>query len=135
MLNPLKIEKTHNTLLVILDKEKNKFLFEGRSVTENTIDFFKPITDWITEYKKEPLEETIVDMDIEYYNTATSMLLLDILNLLDKINKSGKPVKIIWHYLDEDIDILEAGEDYDSILNLTFEFVPHDKSYYKQKRS
>jgi len=122
MLNPLIIEKTHNTLNVVLDKENNKFFFEGRSVTENAVDFFKPITDWLYEYKKEPLDETIVNVDIEYYNTSTSMLLLDILNLFDKINKSGKFVKIIWNYLEEDFDILEAGEDYSSILNLPFEF-------------
>jgi len=135
MLVPLVIEKTHNSLGVILDKENNKFLFEGRSLTENTIDFFQPITEWLNDYKKTPLKETIVNMDFEYYNTSTSMLLLDILNIFDKINTNGKSVKIIWKYSDKDIDIFEAGKDYKSILNLNFEFVKYPIPLYKHKKS
>ena len=133
MISPLIIEKKKKTFGVILDKENNTFLFEGQSIPENTIDFFKPIFDWLYEYKKAPLEKTIVDMNFEYYNTSTSMLLLDVFRILDEINKKGNSVKIIWHYLEGDADIQEAGEDYQGILNLPFEFESHPKSYYKLK--
>ena len=135
MLIPLIIEKKKKTFGVILDKENNKFLFEGQSIPENTIEFFKPIFDWLNEYKKTPLEETIVNMNFEYYNTATSMLLLDVFRIFDEINKKGKPVKIVWHYLEGDVDIKEAGEDYESILNLSFEFIKRPEYYYKKEIS
>lgn len=37
------------------------------------------------------------------------------------INKNGSAVIINWHYEEDDEDMLEAGEDYQAIINVPFE--------------
>ena len=125
MLIPLKIQKKENTFGVILDKRNNKFLFEGRSIPENVKDFFYPILKWLKQYKKEPLEETVIEMDFEYFNTSTSVLILEVLYVLDEITDSGKSVKVVWYYINGDFEMQEAGEEYETMLNLPFEYVEH----------
>ena len=61
-MNPLILEKQPNTLKVVLDKEKKEFVFEGRSLPENTVKFFEPVMTWIREYQQDPLDEIEVHM-------------------------------------------------------------------------
>ena len=131
MMTPLVIKKDSNTLGVTLDKSNNKFLFEGRSIPENSVHFFQPILKWVNEYKENPLDTTTVNMDFVYFNTSTAKLLLDVLLVFDKINKSGKAVKVIWHYMEDDTDIHEAGEEYASMISIPFEYIEHPESYYE----
>jgi len=127
MLIPLKIQKKKNSFGVTLDKRNNKFLFEGRSIPENVKDFFRPILKWLNQYKEAPLEETVVKMDFEYFNTSTSVLILEALYILDEIADTGKSVKIIWYYINGDFEMQEAGEEYEAMLNLPFEYIEHTK--------
>jgi len=130
-MTPLIIEKENNTFGVTLDKDNNKFLFEGRSIPENTVEFFKPILSWLNEYKKSPNENTTINMDFVYFNTSTAKLLLDVLLVFDKINNTGKKITVIWHYMEEDSDIQEAGEEYASMVGVPFEYIEHPESYYE----
>ncbi len=127
MIIPLIIEKKENTFGVTLDKRYNKFIFEGRSIPENIKDFFKPILRWLEQYKEEPLGVTVVKMDFEYFNTSTSMLILESLYILDDIYEKGKDVRIEWYYRKHDFEMKEAGEEYETMLNLPFEYYQHPK--------
>jgi len=130
-MKPLIIEKTNNTLGITLNKENNKFLFEGRSIPENTVEFFKPVLEWLNEYKNSPLEKTTVNMDFMYFNTSTAKLLLDVLLVFDKINTTEKSVEVIWHYMEDDTDIQEAGEEFASMISIDFDYIEHPESYYE----
>jgi hypothetical protein len=130
-MKPLVIEREPNTLKIILDKDAKVFLFEGRSLPENTVKFFEPVLQWLTEYSKDPIDETIVNMNFVYFNTSSAKLLLEVLRLFDSINKSGKKVKIIWHYMVEDYDIHEAGEEYSTMISVPFEYVEHPEEDYE----
>ena len=128
MLIPLIIERKENSFGVILDKRNNKFLFEGCSIPENVKDFFKPILKWLNQYKDKSLDETIVEMDFDYFNTSTSMLILEVLYILDEIYDSGKSIKVIWFYKKGDCEMKDAGEEYEDMLNLPFEYIEHSKT-------
>ena len=130
-MNALVLEKGKDTLGITLDKENNKFVFEGRSIPENSVAFFKPVLDWIESYASAPNNDTVVDMDFVYFNTSTAKLILDVLGGFDKIKKDGKHVKIIWHYMEEDFDIKEAGEEYESMVDIPFEYIEHPEDYYE----
>ena len=130
-MDALTIKQQANTIGVILDKENKKFVFEGRSLPENTVKFFEPVMKWIDEYKKTPTDETLVDMNFIYFNTSSAKLILEVLQEFDSIKQHGKKVKITWHYMEEDYDIKEAGEEYESMLSLPFEYVEHPESDYE----
>ncbi len=121
-MTPLIIPEKENTISVILDKENRNFQLKGRSFPEHSAKFFKPIIDWIDEYKKDPLDEMKIEMNFVYFNTSSAKLILEIINELDGIHKQGNSVHLMWYYLEGDEDMLDAGEEYASMVSLPFTF-------------
>ncbi|MCQ2250943.1 MAG: DUF1987 domain-containing protein [Bacteroidales bacterium] len=121
----IKIQGTDDTPTVTLDKENNIFEISGRSLPEDVVVFYKPILEWLDEYKNDPLEKTVFDFKLEYFNTASSKLLLDVLLKLEDISNDGNDVLVRWHYPDDDEDMEEAGEEYSDIVEVPFEQVPY----------
>ena len=56
-------------------------------------------------------------MKLEYFNTASSKIILDIFTAIEKIANDRK---VVWHYDKDDEDMLEAGEDYQALIMLPF---------------
>lgn len=96
---------------------------KGRSIPENSIEFYKPLNDWIDEYANSPQSQTVVDIKLEYFNTSSSKCILDLFKLLEKLNEKSTQVKINWFYEVDDEDMAEAGEDYQAIIDLPFEMI------------
>lgn len=119
----IKIEGSPKTPTVEFDKDGGVLAIKGRSIPENSIDFYKPLIDWIDEYALQPKEETVIHMQLEYFNTSSSKCILDVFKKLENIKKAGKAVRVKWHYEEDDEDMLEAGEDYDAIIDLDFEMI------------
>lgn len=117
------IEGTPKTPTVDFDKITGVLTIKGRSIPENSIDFYKPLVDWIEKYSETPKELTVLNMQLEYFNTSSSKCILDVFKRLERIKKEGKEVQIKWHYEEDDEDMLEAGEDYDAIIDIDFEMV------------
>lgn len=93
---------------------------KGRSIPENSLEFYKPLIDWLDEYSKSSAPETNVHVHLEYFNTSSSKCLLDFFKRLENIvNK----VTIHWYYEQDDEDMLEAGEDYEAIINVPFKMI------------
>lgn len=121
----IKIQGTDDTPTVTLDKENNIFEISGRSLPEDVVVFYKPILEWLDEYKNDPLDLTVFNFKLEYFNTASSKLLLDVLLKLEDINNDGHEVLVKWWYPDDDEDMEEAGEEYSDIVDVPFEQVPY----------
>ncbi|MBQ1697095.1 MAG: DUF1987 domain-containing protein [Bacteroidales bacterium] len=121
----IKIQGTDDTPTVTLDKENNIFEISGRSLPEDVVVFYKPILEWLDDYKNDPLDKTVFNFKLEYFNTASSKLLLDVLLKLEDINNDGHDVLVKWHYPDDDEDMEEAGEEYSDIVDVPFEQVPY----------
>ena len=111
-----------NTIEVILDKEKNHFEMQGRSFPEHSVNFFKPVIEWLENYKLDPLPKTKIDLNFVYFNTSSAKLILEIIRLLDEIHQTGSELEIVWHYMEGDEDMLDAGEEYDSMVKIPFTF-------------
>ncbi len=119
----LRVEATDTTPRVILDKDKSEFLIEGKTLPENVNGFYEKIKDWLNKYIENPNDETILEVKLEYINTASSKALFSIFMKLEKIIEKGKPAKIIWHYADDDEDMKDVGEEYSEVIKVPFEFV------------
>jgi hypothetical protein len=113
------LKGTFDTPNVIFDKETGVFEISGRSLPENAYSFYKPLLDWLDEYKKAPNEETVLHIKLEYFNTASSKALLDIFTKLEGL----KAAKIAWHYMFDDEDMEEAGTEYAELVDVPFEFI------------
>jgi len=118
----INIQGTDDTPNVILDKENGKFEISGRSLPEDVNVFYEPIMNWIDGYSESPNELTEFNFKLEYFNTASSKIILDILLKFEEIVEGGNNVKILWCYHEEEEDMLEAGEEYADIVEIPFEY-------------
>ena len=112
---------------VILDKNKNKFMLFGKSYPEEAKKYYESIIKWLEEYALSPNPITEFHFKLEYYNTATSTMLLEIFYLLEKIHKNGSKVIVVWNHLDYDDEMLESGKEYEEIIRMDFKFVAYQK--------
>jgi len=119
----IKIEGTPKTPTVTMNPETGVIEIKGRSIPENSIEFYKPIVDWLDEYAGSPVEKTVVNMQLEYFNTSSSKCILDVFKKLEVLKKNQNDVIINWYYEEDDEDMLEAGEDYESIIKVPFKMI------------
>jgi hypothetical protein len=119
----LVIEGTPKTPNVNFDVAKGVLEIKGRSIPENSIEFYKPLVDWLEEYGQNPNSKTQVNVHLEYFNTSSSKCILDVFKKLEAIHKNKYEVQISWYYEEDDEDMLEAGEDYESIIRVPFKMI------------
>ena len=75
----LKIAATDETPEVSLNPETGVFEFSGHSLPEDVTIFYNPILDWLDQYGASPKNPTKVIFKMDYFNTASSKLILDLL--------------------------------------------------------
>ncbi len=119
----ISIKATPKTPTVDFSAESGKVEIKGRSIPENSIEFYKPLVDWLDAYAADPKEQTEVNIQLEYFNTSSSKCILDVFKKLEAIHKDGHDVKINWFFEEDDEDMLEAGEDYQSIIKIPFKMI------------
>jgi SiaC family regulatory phosphoprotein len=122
-MEPIIIVGTPKTPTVKFDSVEGIFEIKGRSIPENSVEFYKPLVDWLESYKDSPLEKTVVDIRLEYFNTSSSKCILDVFKKLEAIHKAKNEVVVNWYYEEDDEDMLEAGEDYESIIRVPFKMI------------
>ncbi|MFM9005247.1 MAG: SiaC family regulatory phosphoprotein, partial [Flavobacteriales bacterium] len=71
-------------------------------------------------YSRNPQAETTMHVQLEYFNTASSKCMLDLFRKLESVNSK---TTIQWFYEQDDEDMLEAGEDYEAIVNVPFKMI------------
>ncbi len=121
----IKIKGSDDTPTVTLDKDGENFEISGRSLPEDVAAFYEPILEWLDEYSENPLDKTTFNFKLEYFNTASSKLLLDVLLKLEDMFDDGKDILVKWHFPDDDEDMEEAGEEYADIVEVPFEQVSY----------
>lgn len=123
----IKIKGTDDTPKVTLNASPDEPIMEisGRSLPEDVVAFYDPILEWLDEYAQNPLKKTVFDFKLEYFNTASSKLILDILLKLEDLADDGHDVLVRWHFPDDDEDMEEAGEEYADIVEVPFEQVSY----------
>lgn len=117
------LKPTEDTPGVILDKDNGKFEMSGRSLPEDVNAFYDPIISWIEEYAENPNPKTEFVFKMDYFNTASSKILLDILLTIAEIKEAGNDLNIKWIYKSYDTDMKDAGEEYQEIAEVNFEMI------------
>jgi hypothetical protein len=95
-----------------------KLTIQGRSIVEDTTTFYKPIIDWAD--RVECFEMT-VSVKLEYMNTSSSKQLLTILKTI-ATNPRVKSLYVKWYYEADDEDMLDMGQDFESLIHVPFDF-------------
>ncbi len=121
MIQPLHIEPTEDTPIIIFDKDKGVFEIKGRSLPEDSITFYTPVFSWVDEYVKDPNEETIVNLYLEYFNSASASKIVKLLMLFEQLLGMGKKSMVVWYYHKDDFLMRDRGDEIQSVLDIPFE--------------
>jgi hypothetical protein len=113
----LRILPTKNTPEIILNPE-GMIRIRGRSIHENVTDFFSPVEEWVTGYIVNPADVTVVDMNLEYFNSASAKVFIHLLQKITYVALKHKKFIFNWYYEEGDEDILERGEYFASVLDV-----------------
>jgi hypothetical protein len=118
------IAKTDDTPEVDFNPETKEMKMEGRSLPEDVTTFYQPVLDWLDELEETPSGPYKFIVNLEYFNTASSKLILDILMRLEDIHTGGSnEIEIIWNYDERDTDMEEAAEEYSELVEVPFKIV------------
>jgi SiaC family regulatory phosphoprotein len=103
------IAETEGTPRIYLNPSKGLFGIQGRSYpAPQTLElFYEPIINWLKEYAKKPNAKTEFVFDLEYFNTASTKMILMILEVLAKIPNTH----VIWYGEPADFRIAREFED------------------------
>lgn len=96
---------------------------EGRSIPEDAAKFFKPLLDWTKDFTA---TEIRVDIKLEYFNTSSSKFILEMLRLLEN-NPDNNNILVNWFYEEGDLDVLESGQYFESIIGIPFKYIEYEE--------
>ena len=99
--------------------------FTGRSILTDPKVFFEPVNNWVNKYMKSPAEETVVNVKLEYIDTASTQALYQILRTLNSVRKKGLVFMVNWHVEDEDPEMKELGEMIEQRLGVEFQYISY----------
>jgi len=109
------IEQTPRTPQIDLNRFTGELVFSGKSIPENANKVYEPIFNWVSEYILNARPTTNIRLNLEYFNTATSLWLAKILKVLIQI-KQTEYIIILHLYLA--IDDYEDIEDFGDIIDV-----------------
>ena len=115
----LVIEKTDTTPEIIFDPSQGVFKITGRSIPLNPKRFYTPVLEWIADYIKTAGAATVLDVYMDYFNTASTFLITDIIRQLHK-GLEGKSFTVNWSHDKGDDDVLEIAGNMESVVGIKF---------------
>ena len=121
-MDELRIPPSKNTPEIIL-LPSGIIKIRGRSIHENVTEFFSPVEDWITGYILNPADVSCVDLNLEYFNSASAKVLIHLMQKITYVSLKHKKFIFNWYYEDGDEDIYERGEYFSSVLDVPFNFI------------
>jgi len=124
----LDIKATKYTPAIHFDYQQNVLEMKGESYPENTAEFYGPVISWLHHYLEVISSQKVrLDIELYYFNSSSSKVLLNILDLLEEAASQGKSITINWIYEEDDEDNQEFGEEFqEDLQSLTFNLVPKE---------
>jgi len=74
-MEPISFEGTPKTPTVNFNADTGIVEIKGRSIPENSIEFYKPLVDWLEEDTENAQPMTKVIIQLEYFNTSSGFTL------------------------------------------------------------
>jgi hypothetical protein len=115
------LESTIMTPGVNLNPSESIFKIWGNSRPENPLAFYRPIFDWLTEFFSSSSSEIIFELQLNYFNTSTSKVLLDLFEFFEEANQTEKKVHVVWQYPADDEEMMEAGQELFELVAISCE--------------
>jgi len=113
------IEATHATPAITIDPGLIKII--GRSIPEDSAEFYEPVILAIRDYFKLTIEKTEIYIHLEYINSGSKKFLTTLLGICNEAFANGHNLSIIWNYDYDDESMQELGNDLKTMWKVPFE--------------
>jgi hypothetical protein len=117
------IEPRNKTPRLEFDPDTGRMNISGVSSAENSLEFYKPILNWIEDYKENVQPKTVVDINYKYFNTSSAKCILDMLERFVQLKEKGTELVINWYYEKDDEEMYDAGTNFSDILETPFNLI------------
>lgn len=111
---------------VVFNTRNEQFQMGGSSIPENVMDVFDPIIEWLDGYAEEPNPQTRVEFFFDYLNTASSKMMMRIVEKLNLIVERGNDIHVDWCYLADDYDMRDLGTELLEESFCTYDLIERD---------
>ena len=110
----LYIKATKNTPEINLNFNESLLEFKGKSFSENTFEFYKPVEDWIDRFLEEGSNKKIsINFDLNYLNSSSIKYYFDLFEKMEEeVVNNNKYIEVIWLYHEDDDMTMETGEEF-----------------------
>lgn len=121
----LEMNAGKDTPYILLDDKNNKIHIEGKSFPENAFQFYAPVMQWIHQKVSflEKDETLTIFFKYVYFNTSSSKIILDILDIMEENRQEGKQIAVEWHYSRDNDVMEECGEEFQEDFDLHIQLI------------
>lgn len=118
------MDMTEKTPTVLFDTDKGEFSFRGIMMPEDAVEFFQPLFKYAKVYFDNPVPETFLEVDLEYFNTSSSRMLYQFIKEFSDSATNKTKVTVTWKYEEDDPDMEEAGLEFAMLFkDIKFEMI------------
>lgn len=114
-LENLLIEPTARTPQIDLNHLTGELIFSGKSIPENAAKLYENILKWVLEYIMNPRRITNLRINLEYFNTASTIWLAKIVKALCSMKEADFTVMIHLYFDIEDFDNMDDEDHKDAL--------------------
>jgi hypothetical protein len=109
------VDGTAKTPQVDFNNLTGDLIFSGRSIPENAALVYDPLLKWVNEYIKNPRQTTNLRLNIEYFNTASSIWLAKIVKTLSRMENTENVLFIHLYFELEEFDNMGSEDIKDAL--------------------
>jgi hypothetical protein len=126
------IPPEQNTPGIRFSPVDNIYLISGNSAPEDVRALYYPVIEWFSMFATEisvrpgmftPEKPLTLKIDLKYFNSSSAKFIYDLILQLKSIGNTGVPVALEWYYDKDDNDMMEAGKDISSIVEMDFRYI------------
>jgi hypothetical protein len=109
-LKRLHIGPTSKTPEIDFDNLTGELVLTGRSIPENAAKVYENVLNWVKVYKNHPQKTTNLRINLEYFNTSSTLWLAKIVQLLSTIKNNTCTLMIHLFFSIDEFDTMQADD-------------------------
>ena len=111
----LVINATAKTPQIELNHLTGELVFTGKSIPENAAKLYEGVFNWVKDYTEQPNKLTNFRLNLEYFNTSSTMWIGRIIKVLSHITKPDATLMIHLYFDINDFESMDSEEITDAI--------------------
>jgi hypothetical protein len=109
-LKNLYLDPTNKTPEIDLNQFTGELILAGRSIPENAAKLYENLLMWVTQYSLNPRQTTNLRLNLEYFNTASTIWIAKMIKALCGIKKPEATLMIHLYFEIEEFENMEEDD-------------------------